>query len=148
MSFAGFTALINALRPSRDAWGPAELLHLNVTVLYAFTTLFGALAAVPLAGLVGPPDGVRSLGLVMLVASTGLGIYQARRDRAVRSVMGIPSLLRYTLLLIITLQALVFLAAALTAAAQIYEAGLVLMLAVPALTFGFVVTRLGRAGPP
>lgn len=146
MSFVGFTGLINALRPRRDAWQPIEILHLNVTVLYAFATLFAALGAIPLAGLVGQVDALRSLGAAMLVVSVGLGIYQFARDRALGPTAGVPTPLRATFALLIALQSLLFLGAALMSSAPVYEVGLVLMLAIPALAFGYVLAQLRSGG--
>lgn len=145
MSFVGFTGLINALRPRGEAWRPLELLHLNVTVLYAFATLFAALSAVPLAGLLGQADALRSLGTAMLVVTIGLGIYQLARDRALRPASGVPTPLRAIFALAITSQSLLFLGTALTAHPSTYQIALVLMLAIPALAFGYVLTQL-RSG--
>lgn len=145
MSFVGFTGLINALRRRGEAWQPVELLHLNVTVVYAFATLFAALSAVPLAGLLGPANALRSLGTTMLAVSVGLGVYQFVRDRALGPTAGVPTPLRATFALVIALQSLLFLGAALTADPPTYEIALVLMLAIPAVAFGYVLTQL-RSG--
>jgi len=80
MSFAGFAGLMNALRRPGETWEVMALYQLRIIVAYAITTLFGALLVVPFVELFGQHDGVQSLGALMLIAASALGIGNMRSD--------------------------------------------------------------------
>lgn len=145
MSFAGFAGLINALRPHGVPWKPVELYRLNVIVMYAFTALFSALGAVPLAAVLGEAGAVRVLAVGLLAATTSFGVYQLITDVRLGKSTAVSPLFRFTVILNGVLQGLFALAAVLTAALFAYQLALLLLLASPALTFGYVVAHLDRS---
>src|SRR5881409_3550244 len=120
MSFAGFAGLMNALRRRGESWAPIELYQLRIIVAYAITTLFGSLSTIPFVELFGQREGVQWLGGVMLIASSSLGFGNMLSD--IRGGHG----------------------TAITGALPLYRVALILMLAMPAGTFAYVVARLGR----
>ena len=69
MSFAGFAGLYLALRPHDAAWKAYEVAQVNAIILYALTSLFGALLLLPLADLIGESLALRlmSAGLLVVV---------------------------------------------------------------------------------
>ncbi len=146
MSFAGFAGLINALRQRGDRWVAMELYQLRLIVAYAIATLFGALATVPFVELLGQLDGVRWLGLVMLLVATALGFGNILSD--IRHGHGHGVVLRtrvraaFTTIAVLGLVALF--GTATTGSPSLYRLALVLMLAMPAGTYAYVIARLER----
>jgi hypothetical protein len=144
MSFAGFAGLMNALRRRGESWAPMELYQLHIIVAYAITTLFGALSTIPFVELFGQKEGLQSLGGVMLIASSGLGFGNMLSD--IRGGHGtiLPTRVRATFTTITILGMLLFLGTAITGALPLYRVALILMLAMPAGTFVYVVARIER----
>ena len=144
MSFAGFAGLMNALRRRGETWEPMELYQLRIIVAYAITTLFGALLVVPFVELFGQHDGVQSLGALMLIASAALGIGNMRSD--IRGghgrVLGTRVRAPFTTITVVGVIALV--GTVITGAPALYRLALILMLAMPAGTFAYVVARINR----
>ena len=144
MSFAGFAGLMNALRRRGETWEPMELYQLRIIVAYAITTLFGALLVVPFVELFGQHDGVQSLGALMLIASAALGIGNMRSD--IRGghgrVLGTRVRATFTTITVVGVIALV--GTVITGAPALYRLALILMLAMPAGTFAYVVARINR----
>ena len=144
MSFVGFTGLMNALRRGGDSWAPMELYQLRIIVAYAIATLFGSLLAIPFVEFFGIHDGLQWLGLVMLVVCAGLGLGNLVSDLRHAHGIVLPSRIR-ALFTAITVFGLIALAAtALTGAPAIYRLALILLLAMPAGTFAYVVARIRR----
>jgi hypothetical protein len=144
MSFVGFTGLMNALRRRDDAWAPMELYQLRIIVAYAIATLFGALLTVPFVDLFGPREGLQWLGLVMLIVSAGLGLGNLVSDIRQGHGIVLPTRVRATFTAITILGLVALAGTALTGAPGIYRIALVLMLAMPAGTFAYVVARIDR----
>lgn len=144
MSFAGFTGLMNSLRPTGETWAPMDLYQLRIIVAYAITTLFGALSTIPFVGLFGQREGVQWLGIVMLVVASGLGLGNMVSD--MRHAHGAPlrTRVRATFTTITVLGLVALLGTAITGALPLYQVALILMLAMPAGTFVYVVVRIGR----
>lgn len=142
MSFIGFAGLMNALRRG-DRWEPMELYQLRVIVVYAVATLFGALLTIPAVGFFGAGDAVRSLGLLMTVVSVALGLGNMRGEmRYGRGAVTRPIRTAFTVISVLGFGAL--LGTAITAAVPLYELSLILMLAIPAGTFVYVIARIDR----
>jgi predicted permease len=144
MSFVGFTGLMNALRRAGDSWAPIELYQLRIIVAYATATLFGALLTFPFVEFFGTRDGLQRLGVVMLIVSTGLGLGNLVSDIRQGHGIVLPTRIRALFTTITVLGLIALLGAALTGAPEIYRLALILMLAMPAGTFVYVVARLGR----
>src|SRR5437762_8921103 len=142
MSFAGFAGLMNALRSRGESWAPIELYQLRIIVAYAITPLFGALSTIPFVELFGQRNGVQWLGGVMLIASSGLGVGNMLSDIRGGHGTTLPSRVRATFTAITILGLLVFLSTAITGALRLHEVALVLMLAMRAGTFVYVVAPL------
>jgi len=144
MSFAGFAGLMNTLRRRGEAWAPMDLYQLRIIVAYAIATLFGSLATIPLVGLFGARDGVQLLGVLMLVVAASLGIGNMLGDIRLGRGTAVRTRVRAVFAAITILGLLAFLGTAITGALPLYEVALILMLAMPAGTFAYVVARLGR----
>ena len=144
MSFAGFAGLMNALRRGGESWAPIELYQLRIIVAYAITTLFVSLSTIPFVELFGQRGGVQWLGGVMLIASSSLGIGNMLSDIRGGHGTALPTRVRATFTAITILGLLLFLGTAITGALPLYRVALILMLAMPAGTFAYVVARLGR----
>jgi len=144
MSFAGFAGLMNALRRGGDAWAPMDLYQLRIIVAYAIATLFGSLSTTPFVGLFGPRAGLQWLGLMMLVVSVAIGIGNMLSD--IRGAHGIAlrTRVRVVFATITILGAVAFLGTAATGILELYQLALILMLAMPAGTFVYVVVRINR----
>src|SRR5437660_657998 len=113
-------------------------------VEYAITTLFGSLSTIPFVELFGQREGVQWLGGVMLLASFGLGIANMLSDIRGGHGTTLPSRVRATFTTITILGLLLFLGTAISGALPLYRVALILMLAMPAGTFVYVVARLER----
>jgi len=144
MSFAGFAGLMNTLRRRGETWAPMELYQLRIIVAYAITTLFGALSTIPFVALFGQREGVQSLGLVMLIVSAGLGLGNMISDIRLGHGTVLPTRVRAIFATITILGLVLFLGTALSGALALYQVALILMLAMPAGTFVYVVVRIER----
>lgn len=122
MSFAGFAGLMNTLRRRGEDWAPMELYQLRIIVAYAIATLFGSLSTIPFVGMFGQREGLQWLGRGTAVRT---------RVRAVFATITILGLVA-------------FLGTAVTGALALYQIALILMLAMPAGTFVYVVSRIER----
>lgn len=144
MSFAGFAGLMNALRRRGDSWAPLELYQLRIIVAYATATLFASLLTIPFTDLLGPTEGLRWLGVVMLVLFSVLGLGNMLSD--IRGDHGAVVSTRvraiFTTITIFGLLALV--GVALTGSQSLYRMALILMLGMPAGTYVYVIARLER----
>lgn len=144
MSFVGFTGLMNALRRRDDAWAPMELYQLRIIVAYAIATLFASLLTVPFVDLFGPREGLQWLGLVMLIVAGALGLGNFVSDMRHGHGIVLPTRVRATFTAITILGLVALVGTALTGAPGIYRIALVLMFAMPAGTFAYVVARINR----
>ena len=144
MSFAGFAGLMNALRSRGESWAPIELYQLRIIVAYAITTLFGALSTVPFVELFGQPEGVQSLGLVMLIACSALGFGNMLSDMRLGHGTPLRTRVRATFTTITILGLVALVGTAITGALPLYRIALILMLAMPAGTFVYVIARIER----
>jgi hypothetical protein len=144
MSFAGFTGLMNALRRQGETWAPMDLYQLRIIVAYAIATLFASILTIPFVELFGVREGVQWLGLLMLVVATALGLGNMLSD--IRGAHGtrLPRRVRVTFTTITILGLVALLGTSLTGAVPLYRIALLLMLAMPAGTFAYVVARLDR----
>jgi hypothetical protein len=144
MSFVGFTGLMNALRRGSDTWAPMELYQLRIIVAYAIVTLFGSLLTIPFAEFFGTREGVQSLGVLMLIAAASLGVGNLVSDIRQGHGVVLPTRVRAIFTAITVLGLITLLGTALTGAPAMYELALVLLLAMPAGTFTYVVARIRR----
>ncbi len=144
MSFAGFAGLMNALRRRGETWEPMELYQLRIIVAYAITTLFGALLVVPFVELFGQHDGVQWLGALMLVASLALGVGNMRSDLKGGHGTVLSRRVRATFTTITVVGLIALAGTVITGAPALYRLALILMLAMPAGTFAYVVARINR----
>jgi predicted permease len=144
MSFVGFTGLMNALRRGGETWAQIELYQLRIIVAYATATLFGSLLTVPFVELFGTRDGLQWLGVVMLIVCAGLGLGNLVSDIRHGHGVVLPTSIRalFTAITVFGLIALV--GTALTGAPAVYRLALILLLAMPAGTFAYVVARIRR----
>ena len=144
MSFAGFAGLMNALRRRGETWEPMELYQLRIIVAYAITTLFGALLVVPFVELFGLHDGVQWLGALMLVASLALGVGNMRSDLKGGHGTVLSRRVRATFTTITVVGLIALVGTVITGAPALYRLALILLLAMPAGTFVYVVARINR----
>jgi hypothetical protein len=144
MSFVGFTGLMNALRRRGDAWTKMELYQLRIVVAYAIATLFGSLLTIPFVELLGPHDGVQWLALVMLLVSGALAVGNLLADIRQGHGIVLPRRVRVIFTTITVLGLLALLGTAIAGAPALYRVALILMLAMPAGTFAYVVVRIDR----
>jgi hypothetical protein len=144
MSFVGFAGLMNALRRPGETWEAMALYQLRIIVAYGLTTLFGALLVIPFVELFGQHDGVQSLAALMLIAASVLGIGNMASD--IRGGHGtvLSRRVRATFTTITVVGLLALVGTVITGAPAVYRLALVLLLAMPAGTFGYVVARLNR----
>ena len=144
MSFVGFTGLMNALRRGGETWAPMELYQLRIIVAYAVATLFGSLLTIPFVDLFGVREGLQWLGAVMLIASAGLAIANLVSDIRQGHGVVLPTRVRGLFTAITVFGLIALLGTALTGAPAIYRLALILLLAMPAGTFAYVVARIQR----
>jgi hypothetical protein len=144
LSFVGFTGLMNALRRQSETWAPMELYQLRIIVAYAITTLFASILTIPFVDLFGVRDGVRWLGLLVLIVATALALGNMLSD--IRGAHGtrLPRRVRVTFTTITILGLVALVGTSLTGAPALYRIALILLLAMPAGTFAYVVARLNR----
>lgn len=121
-----------------------ELHQLRIIVAYAITTLFGALSTIPFVELFGQREGLQSLSLVMLIVSSALGVGNMLSDIRHGHGTVLPTRIRATFTAITIIGVLAFFGTAITGALPLYRLALILMLAMPAGTFVYVVARLER----
>jgi len=148
MSFAGFAGLMNALRRRGETWEPMELYQLRIIVAYAITTLFASLLVVPFVELFGQHDGVQWLSALMLIASSALGLGNMRSDISGAHGTVLSTRVRATFTTITVVGLIALVGTVITGAPALYRLALILMLAMPAGTFVYVVARLDRRRPP
>jgi hypothetical protein len=144
VSFAGFAGLMNSLRRGGDIWAQMELYQLRIIVAYAIATLFASLSTIPAIALFGARDGAQWLGVVMLIVSFALGVGNMLSDLRHGHGAALRTGVRATFTTITVLGVIAFLGTALTGALAAYAVALILMLAMPAGTFVYVVARLER----
>jgi hypothetical protein len=121
-----------------------ELYQLRIIVAYAIATLFGSLLTIPFVEFFGVREGLQWLGVVMLIVSAALGLGNLVSD--VRQGHGIvlPTRVRALFTVITVLGLIALLGTALTGAPAVYRFALILLLAMPAGTFAYVVARIQR----
>ena len=150
-SFAGFAGLYLALRPHGAAWEEYEVAQISTIILYALTTLFGALLIVPLVDLIG-----ESLALRVMSAGVLIIVFYGHQVRSGTSWMRWPKVRRdlSRRALIIEMAPFVLVAVAGQVALLVnvvapteglYQLALILILATPALVFVTVVSRFGSS---
>jgi len=144
MSFAGFAGLMNALRRRSETWEPMELYQLRIIVAYAITTLFGSVLVVPFVELFGQHDGVQWLGALMLIASSALAVGNMRSDISGGHGTVLSRRVRATFTTITVVGLIALVGTVITGAPALYRLALILMLAMPAGTFVYVVARINR----
>ena len=144
MSFAGFAGLMNTLRRRGEAWAPMDLYQLRIIVAYAIATLFGSLSTIPFVGMFGEREGLQWLGLVMLLVASALGIGNMLGDIRLGRGAAVPTRVRAVFAAITILGLVAFLGTAIIGALSLYQVALILMLAMPAGTFVYVVARIDR----
>lgn len=144
MSFAGFAGLMNTLRRRGEGWAPMELYQLRIIVAYAIATLFGSLSTIPFVGLFGEREGVQWLGLVMIIVSSALGVGNMLGDIRLGRGTAVRTRVRAVFATITILGQIAFVGTAVTGALPLYQVALILMLAMPAGTFVYVVSRIER----
>jgi hypothetical protein len=144
MSFAGFAGLMNALRRRGETWEPMELYQLRIIVAYAITTLFGALLVVPFAEVFGQHDGVQWVAALMLIGSFALAAGNLRADLRGGHGTVLSTRVRATFTTITVLGLIALVATVITGVPAVYRLALILMLAMPAGTFAYVVARINR----
>jgi hypothetical protein len=150
-SFAGFAGLYLALRPPGAAWKEYEVSQVSTIILFALTTLFGALLIVPLADLLGESPAIRLMSAVLLVVvvyghqvRTRTSWTQWPRVRPELSRRALTIEMAPFVLVAVADQAL--LVANLVAPTEgLYQLALVFILATPALVFVTVVSRFGTS---
>ena len=144
MSFVGFTGLMNALRRGGETWAQIELFQLRIIVAYAIATLFGSLLTFPFVEFFGTRDGLQWLGVVMLIVCAGLGLANVVSDIRHGHGIVLPTRIRALFTTITVLGLIALLATVLTGAPAVYRLALILLLAMPAGTFAYVVARIRR----
>jgi hypothetical protein len=148
MSFAGFAGLFLALRPHDTEWQVYEIGQINAIILYALTTLFGAMLVVPIASLIGESAALRVMSAAIFVpafyghqvrvGTSWLKWSQLRSDLCRRDL--VVEIAPFALVAIAD-QALL-LVNLLVPTQELYELALIVMLGTPALVFAWVVTHL------
>ena len=144
MSFAGFAGLMNALRRRGETWEPMELYQLRIIVAYAVTTLFAALLVIPFVELFGQPAGIQWLSALVLVVSAALALGNMRSDLAGAHGTVLSTRIRVTFTTITVVGLIALIGTAITGAPALYRLALILLLAMPAGTFAYVVARINR----
>jgi hypothetical protein len=144
MSFAGFAGLMNTLRRRGEAWAPMDLYQLRIIVAYAIATLFGSLSTIPFVRLFGEREGLQWLGLVMVIVAAALGIGNMLGDIRLGHGTSVRTRVRAAFAAITILGLVAFLGTAIGGALSLYQIALILMLAMPAGTFVYVVARIDR----
>lgn len=149
MSFAGFASLFLALRPHGADLRREEVGQVNAIVLFALTSMFGALLVVPTASLVGEGTALRVMSAIVLVfafyshqirvGTAWLRWSRVQNDMPRREFW---MWLAPFALVAIAEQALL-LVNVFARSQELYELALITMLITPALVFVRVVTYLG-----
>lgn len=121
-----------------------ELYQLRIIVAYAIATLFGSLSTIPLVGMFGQREGLQRLGLLMIIVSTALGLGNMIGDIRLGRGTAVRTRVRAVFATITILGLVAFLGTAVTGALALYQIALILMLAMPAGTFVYVVSRIER----
>jgi hypothetical protein len=148
-SFAGFAGLYLALRPQGAAWKEYEVRQVSTIIMYALTTLFGALLIVPLADLIGESPALRVMSAVLLVVvfyghQIRLGTSWTRWPEVRHELSRRALTVEMAPFVLVAVADQVLLLANLIAPAEgLYQLALILILATPALVFVTVVSRFG-----
>jgi hypothetical protein len=151
MSFAGFAGLYLALRPENEEWKAYERAQLSTIILYALTTLFGALLIVPLADVIGDSPALRVMSAVLLVVvfyghQISAGMSWTRWPKLRGDLSRRALLVEMAPIVLVALADQVLLLANLVAPSEgLYQLALVVILATPALVFVTVVSRFGSS---
>ena len=148
-SFAGFAGLYLALRPPGAAWKEYEVVQVGTIIVFALTSLFGALLIVPLADLLSESAALRLMSAALFVVvfyghqirrgTSWTHWPRVRHDltgRALRVEMA-PFVLAA-----VADQALL-LACVVAPSESLYQLALACILATPALVFMTVVSHFG-----
>ena len=151
MSFAGFAGLYLALRPQSAAWKAYEVAQISTIILYALTTLFGALLIVPLADLIGESLALRIIGAGLLVVvfyghQVRLGTSWTRWPKVRDDLSRRALMIEMAPFVLVAVAGQVVLAVNVVAPKEgLYQLALILILATPALVFVTVVSRFGSS---
>lgn len=121
-----------------------DLYQLRIIVAYAIATLFASLSTIPFVGIFGQREGLQWLSLVMVVVSSALGVGNMLGDIRLGRGTAVRTRVRAVFATITILGLAAFIGTALTGALALYQVALVLMLAMPAGTFIYVVARIER----
>jgi len=145
MSFVGFTGLLITWRggPGHGEFDEFELFQLMSVVVVGLTVLFGSLGVIVFADLLGPSAALRVTSVGLGVVDVGVVVWSSRRLSAMR----IPDHTSRESRLFEAAGAaalIVFVACALAPGLPLFELGLLLFLALPALVFRFVLVQLAR----
>ena len=149
MSFAGFAGLYLALRPQGAAWEAYEVAQISTIILYALTTLFGALLIVPLADLIGESLALRVTSAALLVVvfyghQVRLETSWTRWPKVRDDLSGRALIIEMAPFVLVAVAGQVVLLANVVAPKEgLYQLALILILATPALVFVTVVSRFG-----
>jgi hypothetical protein len=149
MSFAGFAGLYLALRPHDAEWKPYEVAQVSTIILYALTTLFGALLVVPLAELIDETWALRVMSAAVLAVvfyghQLRPGTSWTHWPRLRPDLSRRPLMLEMTPFVLVALADQVLLVATLISPREgLYQLALITILATPALVFVTVVSRFG-----
>lgn len=149
MSFAGFASLFLALRPHDAALRRHEVGQVNAIVLFAFTAMFGALLAYPIASLAGEGTALRVMSAIVLVLAfyghqIRIGTAWLRWSRVQSDMPRGEFWIWLTPFAIVAIADQVLLLLNVFAPSQeLYELALLALLLTPALVFVRVVTQMG-----
>jgi hypothetical protein len=148
-SFAGFAGLYLALRPPGAVWKEYEVVQVSTIILFALTSLFGALLIVPLADLLGETPALRVMSAALLVVvfyghQVRSGTSWMRWPKVRTDLSGRALLVEMAPFVLVAVADQALLLASLVAPKEgLYQLALVLILATPALVFVTVVSRFG-----
>jgi hypothetical protein len=148
-TFAGFAGLYLALRPHGAAWKEYEVRQVSTIIMYALTTLFGALLIVPLVDLIGESPALRVMSAVLLVVvfyghQIRLGTSWTRWPEVRQELSRRELIVEMAPFVLVAVADQALLLANLVAPREgLYQLALVLILATPALVFVTVVSRFG-----
>ena len=145
MSFVGFTGLLITLRggAGRGQLDEFEHYQLMAVVAVSLTVLFGSVGLIVFADLLGRDDAMRvtSAGLALVTLINGSRSRRRLGKMAVATLTQRESLL-FSFVAIAAV--ILFLACVVTPVLALFELALLLLLAVPALVFRYVLTHLAR----
>lgn len=148
MSFIGFAALFMALRRHDAEWQAYEVGQVNCIVLYGLVTLFGGLLVIPISSLTGQVAGFRVVSVALLAIA-----FYMHQVRVGTSWLRWSRIQNYTcrraqvtsiapFACVAVADQVLLLLSAITPNQELFELGLIMMLATPALVFRLVVCEL------